>query len=308
MNLNFNYLRLLLEVHEHGSLRATARALGVSQSALSKSVRQIEQATGAVLLHRSGTGVRFTREGERVLQYARVIVDELQGATDQLQRMSEAAQGRVSAVLAPSVVVESLGTAYHWFRQRHPATRLCLREGFSTDAIEALRARTADVALVLDHGDLRRGEFHVRRLAQAQIACVVRRGHPELHRPGQQRPDRLQWLVAGPADGPEAAYHAGLFARAGLPQPRGILHGDGLVSMRLLLTTDAVTLWPRQIVRSQAGYFAELPIPELSAPPLELKVVARRDLPLVPAAEYLIECLAQAWRTGTSSTGAAPWI
>lgn len=64
-------LRYFQHVAERGSFTVAARELHVSQPSLSVAVRKLEEALGAVLLHRSRQGVTLTRAGEILLEHTR---------------------------------------------------------------------------------------------------------------------------------------------------------------------------------------------------------------------------------------------
>jgi len=57
-------LRALMQVAESGSIRAAARDLNLSQSALTKALRELEESVGAALVSRSYRGVEFTPAGQ----------------------------------------------------------------------------------------------------------------------------------------------------------------------------------------------------------------------------------------------------
>src|SRR5215813_14878531 len=76
---NIDYqLRQFVEIARHKSLSDAAIALNVTQSALSKQLREIELAVGHRVFHRHGRGIQLTRQGEmlwRAVQAAYQFVD-----------------------------------------------------------------------------------------------------------------------------------------------------------------------------------------------------------------------------------------
>ena len=73
MSLNLNSLRLFLAVATHGGFSRAARVNGVSQPAISKAVRLLEQQGGAQLLVRAPSGVVLTEAGLLLLEHARAL-------------------------------------------------------------------------------------------------------------------------------------------------------------------------------------------------------------------------------------------
>src|SRR3954454_750413 len=73
-------LRVLREVAQSGSFSAAARALGYTQSAVSRQVAGLEAVAGRQLFDRSRSGVTLTPAGARLLPRAVRILDELDAA------------------------------------------------------------------------------------------------------------------------------------------------------------------------------------------------------------------------------------
>src|SRR5436189_6291929 len=67
-------MRSLLAVAEHGAVTDAAVALGISQSALSRRIDQLEDALGAPVLERVGRGVALTAIGQLVLEEGKLLV------------------------------------------------------------------------------------------------------------------------------------------------------------------------------------------------------------------------------------------
>nr|MBF0684929.1 LysR family transcriptional regulator [Pseudomonas sp.] len=75
--LRFRHLKLLVELHKGGSLRATASVLNLTQPALSKALGEIESAFGFPLFVRSARGLRVTPRGEIAVRGAALLLQEL---------------------------------------------------------------------------------------------------------------------------------------------------------------------------------------------------------------------------------------
>ena len=65
-----HHLKALVQVAESASISAAARAMNLSQSALTKALRELEESVGAELLNRSYRGIEFTTAGKVLLQSA----------------------------------------------------------------------------------------------------------------------------------------------------------------------------------------------------------------------------------------------
>ncbi|MBY4749693.1 LysR family transcriptional regulator, partial [Burkholderia cepacia] len=80
--MKHHQLRALAAIAEHGSLRAAARAIHLSQPALTKAIRELELDLGVPLVTRNARGAQLTRFGQAVYARARLILAEMQHARD----------------------------------------------------------------------------------------------------------------------------------------------------------------------------------------------------------------------------------
>jgi DNA-binding transcriptional LysR family regulator len=103
-------LAAFIAVADNLSFRAAAARLGVTPSALSHRVRQLEERVGVRLLHRTTRSVSPTDAGRRLLERLRPAIDEIAGALDDLNGERSRPFGRLriyathlaaSAVIAP---------------------------------------------------------------------------------------------------------------------------------------------------------------------------------------------------------------
>jgi len=93
-------LEVFVQTAHTQSFVATGRALGISASAVSKSVSRLEARIGVRLFQRSTRTVRLTSEGEVFLERCRRILGELQAAEDDLSAMTQVPAGRLRVGLA----------------------------------------------------------------------------------------------------------------------------------------------------------------------------------------------------------------
>src|SRR5690606_23098615 len=93
--IEFESLRLLLAIHEEGSLGAAARTLGISQPAVSMRLKAIERRYGLHLVNRSTRGARLTTDGELVLSWARRIINDVAALESSMRALGEERKGAV---------------------------------------------------------------------------------------------------------------------------------------------------------------------------------------------------------------------
>ncbi|MGT2494426.1 LysR family transcriptional regulator [Cupriavidus basilensis] len=99
-------LRAFVQVAESGTIRAAARKLHLSQSALTKALRELEEDVGTELLVRSHKGVEFTAAGRVLLTNARLALASLEKARDEIRALQGGAGAHVAAAVTPLLALE----------------------------------------------------------------------------------------------------------------------------------------------------------------------------------------------------------
>jgi DNA-binding transcriptional LysR family regulator len=148
MEMTLVGLRVLREVAERGTFTAAADALGYTQSAVSRQVAALEQATGTRLFDRYPGGVRLTGSGRALLRHAVVALDALETADRELRGAEEIERGRVRLGFFPTAGAVIVPRALATLRQEHPHIQVTTREGTTPSLARALRASTLDLALL----------------------------------------------------------------------------------------------------------------------------------------------------------------
>lgn len=171
-------LRHLLSLAQTGSFSKSAAALFLTQPALSRSIRALEEELGQPLFDRIGRRSELTPFGREALARARELVlaaDDLRGLG---HLAGDAQEGvlRIGMGSGPGAMLMTpllLSTA----RER-PRLRLEIARASTERLVEALRERALD-ALVVDARSLRPApDLHTQRLHEMRGAFMVRRGHP----------------------------------------------------------------------------------------------------------------------------------
>lgn len=143
-------LRYFVAVAEHGGLTAGARALGMSQPALTAAMKELERALDTTLFVRTSRGVTLTRSGETLLVHARGILraaGEVKSAIDDLEHEP---RGRFVLGCHESLGAYFLPGFLPRFFEAHPAIEVALWNGNSKNVLEAVVDRRIDVGIVVN--------------------------------------------------------------------------------------------------------------------------------------------------------------
>ncbi len=177
--MRLTQIRDFIAVVDAGSITAAARALGVSQPGLTKSIGGLEAELAVALLQRTPRGVSLTRYGRAFYARARAAHSELEKAQQELVQLAGADSGQVAVGFGPLAAALILPAATLRFRERYPDVQLRLLEGFAHALIPLTRDETLDMTVgprlpgdTLDAGLRFRPVFHNEQVV------VCRRGHP----------------------------------------------------------------------------------------------------------------------------------
>jgi DNA-binding transcriptional LysR family regulator len=138
-------LQCFLAIVDHGSFAAAGRQLGLSTSAVSKTISRLEQAHAIRLLNRSTHALSLTPEGERLLPSVREAVSNFKAVEFAMSDVSaRSADGKVR-ISAPTAFLSAfIAPLMTRFRAEHPGILLELR---GSDAMDDLADEGIDLAL-----------------------------------------------------------------------------------------------------------------------------------------------------------------
>ena len=116
--MKFNQLRDFVAVAENGSLRGAARALGLAQPAITRSIQELEHSLGAQLFIREARGVRLTPIGQDFLVRAMTILGEVRRARESVHQLQDGVEGELVLGLSIAGHLGVFGKVLNRFRTR----------------------------------------------------------------------------------------------------------------------------------------------------------------------------------------------
>ncbi len=140
-------LPTFLAVLKHGRISAAAKALYLSQPAVTARVRRLEQSVGAALFVRSAKGVAPTPAGQRLGTYARQVQGLLAEAAEQVGGSADTV-GPLSLIASTTIAAHVLPQALARFRSRYPESRIQLDIGNTEQVVEDVRSGAHPLGLV----------------------------------------------------------------------------------------------------------------------------------------------------------------
>jgi DNA-binding transcriptional LysR family regulator len=147
MNITPQQLAAFIEVADVRSFSEAAGRLGMSQPALSRTIRQIEEALGARLFDRDTRNVALTPAGRELLPVASRIVREFDLGFSDLARFVSGQRGRITVATLPSMAAVLLPGAIGRFRVSHPDVDFQILDALSGTVQDAVLQGQAEIGL-----------------------------------------------------------------------------------------------------------------------------------------------------------------
>lgn len=173
-------LHLLVELQEHGTVRAVAARANLSPSAVSQQLAVLEHETATDLLERTGRRVRLTPAGGVLADRAREILAQIERAESELRGLGDQPRGMVTlAVFQSAVHALAVPTAAR-VADRYPDLEVVVHELEPHDSMPALRR--GEVDLIVTTTDLAGTELgpavDLIPIGTDEIVAVLPPGHP----------------------------------------------------------------------------------------------------------------------------------
>lgn len=290
MSLTLDQLRLLKCVADHGSFSAAGRSLNKTQSAVSEGISKLESTLGVSLFERTGRGPKLTSAGKAILADGEQVLERIQQLTERATNISQGLETEVSvaldALFPPRLVIEMCRA----FRQRFPAVSLRIYN----EVLSVISRLVIDgICQVGVSGAMRvaSADLNTRFLCEVGLVTVVSSDHPLAHVPPPIQTavalNHVQVILS--ERGAPTVAEVGVVAKATLRVP------DTATKLLLLRAGLGWGNLPLSLVRDdiEAGTLRRVVLERWGPNPLlaTMSTIVRKDTPLGPAAQWLLECL-----------------
>jgi DNA-binding transcriptional LysR family regulator len=167
------YFRVIAR-HEH--MGRAAEELGLSDSALSRSIARLERSCGAELFDRVGRGLRLNHYGRALLKRVDRALSEIDDGEREIREMVQANRSTIRLGFVASLGVHHVPDAVMAFTREHPTAHVALRQGSGNALLAALLAGEIDV--YLGTGYDAHASIAWRPLWREHLVALLPRTHP----------------------------------------------------------------------------------------------------------------------------------
>jgi DNA-binding transcriptional LysR family regulator len=168
-------LEAFVEVAERGSVTKAAKALFVTQPALSARLSALETSVGTQLLIRRRGGARLTEAGKAFLPYAERALHAVSEGQQVLRELARGIAGHVAIGASPAVSTYALPSILKRFAVERPGVQVAVRTGHSEEVVELVKRDEVAVGLSRELRDPELEEF---ALYEDELVLTVHPDHP----------------------------------------------------------------------------------------------------------------------------------
>lgn len=297
MAFDSRQLRAFLAIVRSGSLGLAAQSLHITQPALSRIVRRLEDQLGVQLFERRTTGMELTAFGQALLPHATVLSEEAAVALEQINSLRGLGHGTLRVGAIGSVAVTVLPAVLERMLAQWPKLNVQITEAVEDVLEVALTHNTIDVAIA---GAIPESE-QIMQVAQAPFtdrhAVICAAHHPLLKRKGLAVRDVLNvpWVMP-PGDAEPRRQFNALMASLGVAPPRVVVETRSPGVIKAMVAQTNYLGWlpePLFTTERQAGLIRSLPLKEMASQRRFFVYRRRRSVMPPPLVKFLEALLPQ---------------
>jgi DNA-binding transcriptional LysR family regulator len=269
MSFDHRRLRAFLTIVDTGSLGRASAAMNLSQPALSRLVRSMEDQLGVPLFERSVNGMTLTAYGEAFLPHVRLLLYEMARAVEELDGLRGVSRGTVRLGAVAAIARSILPAAINRLIADSPGIKIELLEGPDDKLADALVGKQIDLML---GGSLHHHQQKIFAIAECRFgdSCIVAcaADHPLTKRHPVSLGHVLSqpWVMAPRGAMPRVLFEE-LVRATGNPLPRiAVESSSPNVAISLISSTPYLTWLPQPLIAAEkaAGMVSEISVPELT--------------------------------------------
>ncbi|WP_338544425.1 LysR family transcriptional regulator [Pseudomonas benzopyrenica] len=296
MDYELQDIRSFVKIAELGSFHEAADALHLSQPALSRRIKKLEDGLGTPLLERTTRRVGLTSVGRDFLPKARRLLDDFEDSILSIRELAERQTGQVTLACIPTAAFYFLPSVIRQYNEHYPKIRIRLLDLSANDGLEAVLRGEADFGINMLSGQHPDIEFVP--LVQEQFVLACRRDHELAGRPSISWAELVEHRLIGVGrlSGNRVLLDHALSARG--IRPKWFYEVQHLsTSLGMVEAGLGVSAMP-SLAMPAADHPTLVSVP-LTDPEVTrtLGLVSRRGASLSPAAEKFVAILLGQWKT-----------
>ena len=174
--LNTRQLQIFRTVAKTGSVTAAGKVLYLSQPAVTKALRLLEERLDLVLFHRAGGRLVATPEAMALLPEVERLFGNLDSVEQMATQIRHGVKGHLTIAASSTIAISALSHTIGRFYADHPSVTVDLRALPTRHVVEYVNTDQADIGILDVPAPT--GTLQIENFFSAEIVCVMRRDHP----------------------------------------------------------------------------------------------------------------------------------
>lgn len=172
---NLDYYKVFYYVAKEGGITQAAKALSVSQPAVSQIIRQLEMQLGIALFERAGKGIRLTAEGEALFVYVEKGYEQIRQGVRRLESMKNMEAGEIHIGASDMTLRFYLLNYLELFHEKYPNIKVSVTNAPTPETLNSLKKGTIDFAVVSTPFEMQK-EYKMWQVRNIQDIFVAGKG------------------------------------------------------------------------------------------------------------------------------------
>lgn len=148
MNIDFELYRIFYTVATIGNITKAAEELMISQPAVSKSIKNLEEQLGGVLFTRTKRGVVLTEEGKEFYKYIKQAIDQINNAENKFSDLINLETGTIRIGISTTLTRQFLLPYLEKFHQLYPKIKIKILTSLSSELCNKLQMGLLDLVII----------------------------------------------------------------------------------------------------------------------------------------------------------------
>jgi DNA-binding transcriptional LysR family regulator len=176
MNVTLRQLRVFIEVARLQSFSRAGGEIGLTQSAVSRCVRELEAEIGLKLIDRTTREVQLTDVGANLVASVSRLLGDLDDALREIREIGEQRRGRVMVAASPTIACRLMPQIIAACGQQFPYITLGLRDDVQSDVVRKVKSGEVDFGVII--GPVSADDLFTEALMSDSFCVVARDDHP----------------------------------------------------------------------------------------------------------------------------------
>ena len=172
---NLDYYKTFFYVATYSSFSEASKALFISQSAVSQTIKKLEEELGTSLFTRKGQHINLTEAGELLFERVKIAFNEFQQAEIEIKNYESVAHNHISVGITETSLRYGFLDCLEKFKNNHPEVHLSISGNTTPEMFTYLREGKIDFALIIISDTLARNnqDIHLEKCFQIQDIFIA---------------------------------------------------------------------------------------------------------------------------------------